>query len=282
MQTHANFALEDSPRTADVLGIPVRCVDADRALRLIETALEQTAVQNAPAQEAYLGDPGRTTPLHVVTLNPEMIMQAQQDPELDDILKTAGLSIPDGAGVVWALRRQGIAVQRLPGIELAEALLARAAQRGWPVAFIGAQAATLDAAIAALSTRYPGLAVAYAHHGFFSTDEEEAACAQACADARPKAVFVALGAPRQEKWIRRHAGRFTPNTALLGVGGSLDVWSGLKRRAPAVLRRLNLEWAYRIASEPWRLQRTYKTLPLFALKVLCYRGSCDAPASRPS
>lgn len=246
---------------ACVLGVPTHCVTAGEALALIADTLQRAT---AP-------------PLHVVTLNPEMIMQAERDPELAEILHSAGLSIPDGAGVVWALRRQGLRVKRLPGIELAEALLEKAAACGWPVALIGAKPNVLAAACQALSARYAGLTVAYAHHGFFESPEAEAACARACAETGARLVLVALGAPRQEKWIRRYRALFAPGVALLGVGGSLDVWSGLKRRAPAWLRRLNLEWAYRIASEPWRLQRTYKTLPCFALKVLCYRDARPGP-----
>ncbi len=204
--------------------------------------------------------------LHVVTLNPEMIMQAEQDPELSAILKSAGLVIPDGAGVVWALRRQGHNVTRLPGIELSEVLLKEAAENNWPVAFIGAKTEILDQALQNLCRRFPGLNIAFSRDGYFQPDEERA-IAEACASASPRLVFIALGVPRQEKWIRQYASLFQ-GTVFAGIGGSLDVWSGLKRRAPDFFLRTNLEWLWRITSEPWRIRRTYRTLPLFVVKVL--------------
>lgn len=208
--------------------------------------------------------------LHVVTLNPEMIMQGDTNPELGGILKSAGLVLPDGAGLVWALRQRGHKVNRLPGIEFSEAMIRWAAETGQRVAFIGAAEEVLQAAIETLQAKYPGLQVVYQHHGFFKPEETEA-IAQACAAEKPQLVFVALGVPRQEQWITNHKNLFQ-GTVLVGIGGSLDVWSGKTQRAPAIMRRLNLEWAYRITTEPWRIQRTYKTLPMFVVKVLLSRG----------
>ena len=207
---------------------------------------------------------------HVVTLNPEMIMQGEQNNELGQALKSADLALPDGAGLVWALRKAGNTVNRLPGIEFSEALLQRAARDGRPVAIIGAAAPVLEAAIGNLEKKYPGLRIAYSHHGFFPIDEETR-LAEECAAAQPYVVLVALGVPRQELWIARYRTLF-PGVILVGIGGSLDVWSGTIRRAPAFFRAMNLEWFYRIASQPFgkqgRLKRTYKTLPMFVVKVL--------------
>ncbi|MCE3235697.1 MAG: glycosyl transferase, WecB/TagA/CpsF family [Vampirovibrio sp.] len=209
--------------------------------------------------------------LQVVTLNPEMIMQGDQDPELGRILKSAGLILPDGAGLVWALRKHGHAVNRLPGIEFSEALLQWAAEQGLKVAIIGARQDVLDLAIQNLVQRYPNLQITYAHHGFFKPGPEEEAIVQASVAAKPQIVLVALGVPRQEKWIDQYKARFQGAT-FVGIGGSLDVWSGLTQRAPGIMRRLNLEWMYRITTEPWRIKRTYKTLPLFVVKVLLAGG----------
>jgi N-acetylglucosaminyldiphosphoundecaprenol N-acetyl-beta-D-mannosaminyltransferase len=210
----------------------------------------------------------------VVTLNPEMIMQGEDNPELGRVLQTAGLPLPDGAGLVWALRRQGHPVNRLPGIEFSEALLQRAAEDGRAVAVIGATQEVLNLAVANLQNRYPGLHISYTHHGFFPPDEDARVAAD-CAATGPRLVLVALGVPRQELWIDRHRVQFQ-NAILVGVGGSLDVWSGKTRRAPALFRRLNLEWLYRISTQPFgkqgRLKRTYKTLPMFIVKILLSSG----------
>lgn len=239
---------------ASLLGFPVHLVNAAQARGVVEQAILQE--QN----------------LHVVTLNPEMIMQGEANPELGGILKNAGLVLPDGAGAVWALRRRGHTVNRLPGIEFSETLLQWAASIGYKVALIGAQADALELAVQTLTRRYPGLQVTYTHHGFFQPGKEEERIAQACADTQPQIVLVALGVPRQEQWIARHQARFQ-GTTFVGIGGSLDVWSGKTRRAPGWMRRLNLEWMYRITTEPWRIKRTYKTLPMFVVKVLLSPGS---------
>lgn len=238
---------------ARLFDYPVHIVSLDEALDIAREALA--------SREA----------LHVVTLNPEMIMQGDNKPELGTILKKAGLVLPDGAGLVWALRQYGYTVNRLPGIEFSEAMIGYAAQNDLRVALLGATQEVLEAAAANLKQKAPGLNVVYQHHGFFS-QEEATGIAEACAAKKPQLVLVALGVPRQEQWIARYAHLFE-GAVLVGVGGSFDVWSGKTRRAPALMRRLNLEWAYRITTEPWRIQRTYKTLPMFVVKVLLSKGN---------
>jgi N-acetylglucosaminyldiphosphoundecaprenol N-acetyl-beta-D-mannosaminyltransferase len=218
---------------------------------------------------------GSSESCQVVTLNPEMIMQGEDNPELAQVLKTAELALPDGAGLVWALRHRGHPVNRLPGIEFSESLLAKASAEHHAVAFIGAKPEILNLAVENLKTRFPALQFSYTHHGYFKADEEET-IARACAATQPTIVLVALGVPRQEFWIAKYRSLF-PGAILVGVGGSLDVWSGQIQRAPALMRRLNLEWLYRISSQPFgkqgRVKRTYKTLPMFVVKVLLSRDA---------
>lgn len=205
---------------------------------------------------------------HIVTLNPEMLMQGEANPELSAILKQADIILPDGAGVVWALKRKKFDVTRIPGIEFSEALLEQSAKSGEPVAMIGAAEEVNDAVCARLERKYPGLNIAYRHHGYFSPDADQEAVAQACAEARPRYVFIALGVPKQEYWIGQYRRLFSSPTVFVGVGGSFDVWSGLKKRAHPLFLKFNLEWLWRITSEPWRLKRVTKTLPMFVVKVL--------------
>lgn len=235
-----------SPMQARLFDFPVDLVTIPQGLERIQVGL----------------DAGETR--HVVTLNPEMIMRAERDADLSRILKRAELVIPDGAGVVWALRTYGYQAERLPGIEFSEALLQQAAEHSYRVAVIGAREEVLVQALESLKGRLPGLNLVYTHHGFF---RDEAQVARDCAAQRPQLVLVALGVPRQEKWIDQHRA-FFEGAVLVGIGGSLDVWSGTSKRAPAWMRRVNLEWLYRISSEPWRIKRIYKTLPMFVVKVL--------------
>jgi len=130
---------------------------------------------------------------HVVTLNPEMIMAGEADGAFGQVLKSADVVLPDGAGVVWALKRKGMAAVRVPGIEFSEGLLGHCAQTGLPVALIGASPSVNLAVVQALKTQMPGLNVVFSHHGFFGSQEEKARVAKACAEARPWLVLVALG-----------------------------------------------------------------------------------------
>lgn len=233
-----------------MLGYGVHLVDLSAALRAAKAVMASSET------------------MQVVTLNPEMMMQGEADAEMGGILRGSELALPDGAGLVWALRRRGHSVKRLPGIEFADALLSEAAAQGLSVAIIGAEASVLTDALSNLQKRYPTLTLAYTHHGFFKADSaEESAIVDACVLAQPSVVLVALGVPRQEKWIHRYRNRFS-GCVLVGIGGSLDVWSGRTKRAPAIMRALNLEWLYRITSEPWRIKRTYKPLPAFVVRVL--------------
>ncbi|HOB40336.1 MAG: WecB/TagA/CpsF family glycosyltransferase [Limnochordia bacterium] len=201
----------------------------------------------------------------VVTANPEMVMLARRDPLLAEILQRADLVVADGIGVVWAGGVLGQEVpERIPGIELAEALLARAAQRGWGVFLLGAQPGVAEQAAAALTARWPELRIVGTQHGFFQGPEEEEVLAS-LKELRPHILLAALGVPRQEKWLAAHLGQLKIPVAV-GVGGSFNVWAGVDQRAPAWLRKLNLEWLYRLVKQPWRIKRM-AVLPLFVLAV---------------
>lgn len=234
-------------KPGNLFGYPIHPVTMEEGLSVVESSLAEK------------------TPLHVVTLNPEMLMQAEGDAELSGILKRSRLCLPDGAGVVWALRRKGLSsVRRLPGIEFSERVLAYAAEKGLGVALIGAKPEVLAQTVENLQARFAGLRIVYSHHGYFESSE---AIARECAAAEPSIVLVALGVPKQEKWIAEFGPLFG-GAVMIGVGGSLDVWSGMTKRAPELFRKMNLEWLYRISSEPWRLKRIYRTLPLFVIKVI--------------
>jgi N-acetylglucosaminyldiphosphoundecaprenol N-acetyl-beta-D-mannosaminyltransferase len=207
---------------------------------------------------------------HVVTLNAEMTMQAHQDTKLAEVIQNAELVIPDGAGVVlylwWFFWQK---VQRTPGIELAEALLKKLGRSSHPKVFFygGAPGVAQKAADFWLS-QIPGLSVAGTHSGYHSPEQEEQ-LRQTLVKLQPQVIFVGLGVPRQEFWIAQNR-YLCPDAVWIGVGGSFDIWSGTKSRAPAWLGNNNLEWLYRLYKEPWRWRRML-ALPKFALKALVYR-----------
>lgn len=231
-----------------VLGYPVDVVDETRALDVIESAWEC----------------GKS--MHIVTLNAEMVVAAQQDSQLDRIIRHAHLIIPDGAGVVWAVRLAGQQINRLPGIELAAAALAKAAAEGKKVALIGGRKEVLERLLYDLPNRFNGLNIVASHHGFFVPDEAEAIVDE-ITQHEPDLVLVALGVPKQEYFIDQWLHAF-PHAVFIGVGGSFDVWAGEVKRAPKVMRDLHLEWLYRLVVEPWRWKRIGSALPNFGFQVL--------------
>ncbi len=206
----------------------------------------------------------------VVTLNAEMTMQAERNATLAGVIRQAELVIPDGAGVVVYLQLQGQRIRRCPGIELAESVLHSSGQlgAGARVFFYGGAPGLAEAAAATWQRQIPSLSVAGTQHGYISPAEEEK-LRQTLTQLQPQVIFVGLGVPRQELWIAQN--RFLcPQATWIGVGGSFDVWAGVKSRAPAWLADNYLEWLYRLYQEPWRWRRML-ALPKFAWKALVHR-----------
>jgi N-acetylglucosaminyldiphosphoundecaprenol N-acetyl-beta-D-mannosaminyltransferase len=207
---------------------------------------------------------------HVVTLNSEMAIEAEENPTLTSIIQQADLVIPDGSGIIFYLWLYGQRQQRCPGIELAESLLQAAGNLGPPysVFFYGSQPGVAKTAADFWQEKLPGLAIAGIEHGYLSP-EAESAFLQTLTSLQPSVILVGLGAPRQELWIAKHR-HLCPQAIWIGVGGSLDIWAGIKSRAPVWLQDLNLEWLYRLYQEPWRWKRM-QALPQFAFRALAGR-----------
>jgi N-acetylglucosaminyldiphosphoundecaprenol N-acetyl-beta-D-mannosaminyltransferase len=212
----------------------------------------------------------------VVTANPELVMAAHRDPRVMEVVRQAALVVADGIGVVWASRRLGTPLpERVPGIELMDALCGLAALQGWPVFLLGGLPGVADRAALALQRRHPGLRVAGTHHGYFRDDEP---VVRAVAGSGARLLFCGLGSPRQELWLAENVDRLGVRVAM-GVGGSLDVLAGRSARAPAWLRRLHLEWLYRLLREPWRWRRQLD-LVRFAWRVLGSRPGREEAGGR--
>jgi N-acetylglucosaminyldiphosphoundecaprenol N-acetyl-beta-D-mannosaminyltransferase len=237
----------------------------------------------APAKQRLINRQGT----HIVTLNAEMAMQAQQHEQLANLITEAELVIPDGAGIVLYGRSHGKKIKRCPGIELAEDLIKTAIDRGWRVFLIGGAPGVLEAVLQNWQTKFARttetehstasevsdqdqdkeLAIAGYHHGYFDSEQEQLICNQ-LQQTQPDLILVGLGVPRQEFWIQsqRH---LCPNATWVGVGGSFDIWSGRKDRAPQWLRDNHLEWVYRLYKEPWRWRRML-ALPHFVWSAGVY------------
>jgi len=201
---------------------------------------------------------------HVVTINAEMAMLARNNPELATTIDRADLVVPDGSGVVLYARSQGENISRCPGIELAENAVKLVHQHQLRVFLIGGQVGVAETVAKQWQEKFSGLSIDGIQHGYFDRTSEPQLLEQLCTS-QPDLILVGLGVPRQEFWIEQHR-QLCPNATWIGVGGSFDVWSGLKDRAPKWLRDSHLEWTYRLYQEPWRWRRML-ALPQFAWQV---------------
>lgn len=206
----------------------------------------------------------------VFTPNPEMALAAHRDRRLCELLNSASLLIPDGVGIMIASQLLSAPLPcRIPGIEAGEFILSYAARSGLSVFFLGGKEGVAREAAKKMSERYPGLKICGTHHGYFDASYESVEnrrITNEIISARPDILFVCLGFPAQEKWIAENAPVIPGLRLAIGLGGSLDVWSGRLRRAPAFMRRTGLEWLWRALREPRRLKILFR-IPAFLCAV---------------
>ncbi|MBD1822688.1 WecB/TagA/CpsF family glycosyltransferase [Cyanobacteria bacterium FACHB-DQ100] len=215
---------------------------------------------------------------HVITLNAEMTMQAEQTPALARTIHQAELVIPDGSGIVLYGRLHGKRIQRVPGIELAQTLLERSTQfkEPWSIFFFGGAPGVAETAAQNWRQKIPGISIVGVQNGYLKP-EDEMEFLHRLKTLQPRLIYVGLGVPRQELWIAQHR-HLCPNSVWVGVGGSFDVWAGTKNRAPQWLCDNHLEWSYRLYQEPWRWKRMM-ALPKFVLRSVMYRLTKRNPVS---
>ena len=203
----------------------------------------------------------------VVTINPEMFQCAEKDADFANIIKEAEMVIPDGVGVKIALKLTGKKADRIPGIDFAKRLLIEASKSDIPTAIIGAKEEIITKAVENLKKEIKGLNIVYYHNGYFDNSEEILSKLKVKS---PKLILVALGSPKQEVFIYNAKKVLNP-ALMIGIGGSLDVWSGNVKRAPKIFQIFGLEWLYRTITQPSRFKRIFPALPLFLIKVINYK-----------
>ncbi len=194
--------------------------------------------------------------MFIVTANPETFMKGTQDEDFCRLLEDKRTTIvPDGIGIVKVCDMIGYPVkERIPGVEIAEKLLQNADDHHSKLALFGAKSEVLNRLKGKINDHYPNIDLVLAVDGYIKEKDQ---VMQEIAMLHPDIVLVALGIPAQEQLIYRHLNEFD-HGILVGVGGSFDVMSGCKKRAPKIFIKCNLEWLYRIAKEPSRLGRFYK------------------------
>ena len=224
----------------------------------------------------------RRAPLHIVTANMQFLGLAAHDPAFASLVQRAGLVVGDGVPLMWLSRLSGTPIpQRITGHDVTEACSAVAAAHGFRIGLLGGSAAAAPMASQVLRTNHPGLQVVgtfngtFDSAGFATTQADEDRLRAEIAECKPDILFVALGCPKQERWIANHIATMDVPVCV-GVGSVLDVLAGQRRRAPLWMQRVGLEWSYRFLQEPTRLWRRYfaQDLPMLvgtALSVTSQR-----------
>lgn len=201
----------------------------------------------------------------VITANPETLMIGEETPEFDSVLKSDNtIIVPDGIGVVKAAGILGYMVkERVTGVEIVQGLLEILNAQNKSLYLLGAKEEVLEQFVLKIKSTYPDIQLAGYKNGYI---QDKDAAFDEIVESKPDAVLVALGIPAQELLIAKHYNRFSKGI-FIGVGGSFDVLSGSKKRAPKIFIKLNLEWLYRIVCEPKRIKRFYRSNVKFIAKV---------------
>ena len=231
-----------------ILGVPVHSVTTADVLHLVEGYMDEPRIHQ------------------IATVNPEFIMIAQDDAEFRQILNEIDLCVPDGIGLLLAGRWLGQPLpERVAGSDLVYQLAELASRHGWSLYLLGAGPGVAEEAGQILVKRYPGLTIAGVYVGSPDPAENEA-IVKRINDSQAEILYVAFGAPGQDKWIARNRHNLTSVHLAMGIGGSLDFITGRSVRAPRWLQRVGLEWLHRLYKEPWRWRRMI-SLPRFAYRV---------------
>ncbi|MFA6039826.1 MAG: WecB/TagA/CpsF family glycosyltransferase [Candidatus Peribacteraceae bacterium] len=238
-----------------LLGVPIDAITMDRAVGKILAFLE--------SQRQH----------HVATPNAEMLVEAAKNGTFRQILQRTSLNLPDGTGLLWMARMtRQVLPSRVTGVDTMQELCA-ALTAEYPVFLLGARPGVAEKAAAKLKERNPRLKIAGTFAG--SPREEEAREIVARINAvNPSLLFVAYGSPAQELWIARHLNAMTGVRVAMGVGGSFDFIAGEQKRAPRFLRKLGLEWVWRLIREPRRIGRIWNAVVVFPSLVVRFGREC--------
>lgn len=200
----------------------------------------------------------------IIAVNPEKVITASKDEQIKTLINDATYQIPDGVGILIASRLKGGAIQsRVTGVDMMDRLLEFASDEGKKVFMYGAKEEVVASAKAKIEEKYPSIQITGYSNGY-TKDQDE--LVRKINESGAEIIFVALGSPRQELWIRDHMKDLNVKV-YQGVGGSFDVFAGNVKRAPSFFRKAGLEWFYRLITDPKRFKRQL-ALPKFLFKII--------------
>jgi N-acetylglucosaminyldiphosphoundecaprenol N-acetyl-beta-D-mannosaminyltransferase len=200
--------------------------------------------------------------------NPQMLLCAEKSTEETKILNSSDINIPDGIGVVIASKiKDGKIQRRVSGIDLANDILKIAQKQGYKIFLLGAERGVAKNAANKIKKRFPKIKICGTYYGYFNKyGEENQRVVKAIQKKEPDIIFVCFGYPTQEKWIVDNAPTLPSTKIFIGLGGTLDVWSGKSHRAPALFKIMGLEWLYRTLKDPKRA-RIFFDIPIFLFEI---------------
>lgn len=224
----------------NILGIPVDKITYNKALSLLIKFIEE--------KRFHL----------VVTINSENASKALENKEFLEIINNADLVIPDGIGIIYASKFLNNPLpERIPGIDISYKLLEIANEKGYRVILIGGKEGISEMAKENLIKNFPNLKIIATYNGYFDKSKEKE-IVEEIERLSPDVLLVGMGSLKQEKWIWENRDRFKKIGVCIGVGGTLDIWAKVKKRAPIFIQKMGLEWFYRLLLEPRRIGRVLK------------------------
>ncbi len=229
-----------------VLNCPIDICSSSEALELVREALNNN--KN----------------FQIVTINPEMIMNAQKNPDFFKVLNNSELNIADGVGVRIALKLKGVKQAQIRGVDFARELIKLASENNLKIGFLGAKEDVIQKTKDKVLKDYPNLNIAYLRNGYFDDEEK---IIEELKLASPQILLVGLGSPFQE-FLNSKLKNVLDGCIMIGVGGSFDVISGSVQESPLIYQKLGLEWLYRTISQPERIKRIIPALPIFLIKCI--------------
>ncbi len=234
----------------EILNVPIDAITMKEAIRLVTSFVEGDTLKK------------------IYTPNPEIVMLAQENKELHNVIKEADLVVADGIGLIIAskLKSKGL-VERVTGIDLMHHLLLYCGANNKSIYILGGKPGVPDVAATNITSKYRGINIAGFHHGYFK-EENHLDIVEDINQSGSDVLFVCLGAPKQEIWIDKYKDQLKCKIAM-GVGGSVDIHAGTVKRAPVFFQKLGLEWFYRLMKEPWRFKRML-ILPKFLIHFILH------------
>lgn len=215
----------------------------------------------AQTLEAIRGFINSGRPHMIATADASMIAMAQSDADLREIINTADLVTPDGSGLLKGSQILGVPlIERVSGVDIAREICRLSGEMGFSVFFLGSEPGIASAAADNLQKQFPKMLVAGTHHGYFKP-EQDAEIIQIVRESGASVLLAGMGIPRQEKWIKKYLSELGVSVAM-GVGGSMDVFSGKLKRAPKWYQDHGLEWVYRLCQDPSKIKKV-SILPRF-------------------